>query len=614
MAQKISEALRREASDMETDPQRLRKLAENQALMHLVAANPATPAETLSQLATGKNRAVLAAVAENPNAPFEALRLLLAEYTERVLNNPALPFLLIENPALPIKLSLDDLLSMLRFERMPRVFLAHALYLPEGAVRRQALAHVQVAGEVGANWRLVLTRQFGETVRLHAEDTLLFQVPELWPSAFLETLLDRAECHSFLAWCPDLTSEMFDLLVESSSDHAVANLTMNRNTTPSALARLAEHPSADLRAAVARHPNVRPATLARLAQDAHGSVRGTTAAAPQMPEEALRLLAQDAEATVRAAVAGHSALPDAALTLLARDRAATVRAGVAGNARTHPDLLATLALDREPCVRAAVARNAQTPLETYVHLGHDAAMEVREAAAESSLLTAEVAKWLLGFKLPRLRERIAANPMLTPDLMTRLLQTPSDQAVMRGLARNPRTTPATLIWLAGHPNPAVRRIVSANPALPLEAQGKLAEKRDRETHLALAGNPATSLSILARLGTTKADDDLLLATVWHPLMNAATRQSIYASYFMLQSMGTDAEKLRQLALVAGILLPSNPRGYDSPDWLDRIEIAQQMKVPKGTLVRLSQDGNRFVRAAARESLAAQAHPADTQFR
>ena len=545
------------------------------------------------------------AVAENPNTAFSTLMELLEAHTERVLNNPALPFLLMENPALPAKVSADNLMKMLRSERMPRAFLAHALYLPDGAARQEAMNHVTVAGEAGPNWREAWMRQFGETVVLQPTDLPFFRVPHLLPLALLEILIEREACHEYLAQCPDLTPAMCDVLVDAHNEIALAHLAQNPSATPQALARLVTIASAETRAVAAAHPHMPPDTLSALATAHAPRVRVAVARHVATMPDVRRHLAHDPVMAVREAVAAHAKTPSDCLAALAHDAHTAVRQQVARNCHTAPALLAEMAHDPQIQVRAAVVQHPQTPRAVFEQLAREDTPEMQEATAASPLLTTEIARRLLATKLARLHERVAANPALTPELLAKIAQQLSDPAYVRGLAHNPQTSAETLIWLAGHKNYAIRRVIAAHPSLPFAAQGRLVESRDLETQQALAHNPATTLTILARL-SERADPALFVALAVHPAMNAATRHSIYANYFAVL-LGKDADttaKVRLFALMANAApVPDRTKHFDAIDWLARFELAHYVHSPKWMLVRLSQDGNRFVRAAASMSLA-----------
>ena len=63
----ITDTLREESRDIETPPERLDELSQIQGLMHLVAANPATSADTLQRLSNRNDNQIKSLIAENPN-------------------------------------------------------------------------------------------------------------------------------------------------------------------------------------------------------------------------------------------------------------------------------------------------------------------------------------------------------------------------------------------------------------------------------------------------------------------------------------------------------------------------------------------------------------------
>jgi Leucine rich repeat variant len=603
MPHKITESARSEARDIETSPERLHELAQIQAFAYLIAGNPAASVETLRYLAKSRDIAISAAVAENPNAPFDVLQSLLNEHTERVLNNPALPFLLVENPALPAKLSEQDLLHILRYERIPRVFLTHALYLPGGEARRQAMMHVIVAGEADAAWRSELIRQFGEIALLTPDDLPLFALPEFFPLEFLEVLMEHPRNYAYLALCPDLTTAMFDTLVKERNEMILERVAQNPAVPARILEWLAAISSPAIQKAVARQHGLPSSALVALARDTHPDVRAVVASNESLPQDALLQLAHDSVDTIRSIVAQHPGIPEATCNLLAKDTIAAVRAAAAANAQISLPMLELLARDREVSVRAGVACNPRIPKSLIEQLAREDNIDIQCALAQNPSITAELARRFMMSKQSRLRESLAANPSLPPDMLAKISQQTDDNALMRGLARNPHAPPEILNWLAGSKSYTIRRAVAAHASLPLKAQGRLVQSHDIETLYALANNPATSLSILAHIGE-HVDPELLIKVVRHPAMNSATRRSIYHSYCAawIKQHGAN-ENLRLFWLIADTIQePVHPKGFDSIDWLDRLEIAQNPHSPKWMLVRLSQDGNRFIRAAARTSL------------
>lgn len=93
-------ALSREAADPGTSPARLRELASggDVKLERILARNPSSPHDVLDRLSHHRERSIRRSVAENPAAPSEVLKRLGSQFPEELLRNPALDWLLIEQP------------------------------------------------------------------------------------------------------------------------------------------------------------------------------------------------------------------------------------------------------------------------------------------------------------------------------------------------------------------------------------------------------------------------------------------------------------------------------------------------------------------------------------
>jgi hypothetical protein len=636
-----------EAGDTETAPGRLHQLAHYAALQVLVAQNPATPAKTLHFLLNGTpKKEVCEAVARNPNTPFEILLTLLPVYAEQVLENPALFFLLMENPALAAQLEGDQLVALLRFEAVPRAFLKRALDLPEGSdAHQEALMHVMVRGEVGPNWHDELLRDFGMAMHFSTSDEIFFEVPGLLPATLRENLLKRLTTHPFLALNPDLTPAMFAALRKDTiSLKTWQRLAQNPATSPALLAQLSMLNYYSVNQLIALHPLVGPETLVDLAHNEYLLAREAVAMNPRTPTATLAELATDAFAEVRAAVAGNPAATVAICTLLASDPFSIVREQVAMHPQTPPELLAQLAEESFPPLHTALVRNPALPLALFERLAQEESPTMQVALAQSPLLTVDRAWRFVIARDSQVCEYVAANPALPTTFLERLAATTQrntqrhrpkdlsrDDALKRGLARNPATPKAVLLWLAELNKKEINQILAGNPALPSEAQGRLVEDLDELTAVALARNPATALSLLARLGERgipspetererrshhlqrrpspyTPDYTLFFAVVSHPAMNAATRHTLYAR---LLDQRIDYPGIGHWWLFALLWDPATfaPKKQNRVmmSWIDRYAVAFKSNTPKRMLEQLSHDGNRYVRAAARDTLAAN-HP------
>ena len=72
---------------------------ESPELAREVAKNSSAPLDLLEVLSRERDPLVKEALAGNPNTPLPALLRLAVEHPARLLENPALPLLLLENPS-----------------------------------------------------------------------------------------------------------------------------------------------------------------------------------------------------------------------------------------------------------------------------------------------------------------------------------------------------------------------------------------------------------------------------------------------------------------------------------------------------------------------------------
>lgn len=114
-----------EAEDIETPPERLLVLAGmHPRLAVATAGNAATPASRLRTLARSQRISIRAAIAGNPNADLDTLKVCIPASPGRFLANPALPFLLLENPNLLQQLPYNAFRAIVLHPAVPQPLLA----------------------------------------------------------------------------------------------------------------------------------------------------------------------------------------------------------------------------------------------------------------------------------------------------------------------------------------------------------------------------------------------------------------------------------------------------------------------------------------------------------
>ncbi|WP_434742018.1 hypothetical protein [Micromonospora sp. SH-82] len=184
----------------------------------------------------------------------------------------------------------------------------------------------------------------------------------------------------------------------------------------------------DPQLAVAQDPTTSQMDLIELASDPSAAVRRTVAGRPDAPAQALRTLTRDFDRDVREAVARNPSTSVGNLLRLVKDADRWVRWAVAGNPSCDESIRRVMAEARDK--------------------------ELRGLLAESRELEPELAAGLVGDVSPEVRERLATHTH-DPDVITALMADRTAR-VRKGLARNPRTTPAQRSALAQDPVVDVR--------------------------------------------------------------------------------------------------------------------------------------------------------------
>ncbi|ADI03171.1 hypothetical protein SBI_00050 [Streptomyces bingchenggensis BCW-1] len=345
--------------------------------------------------------------------------------------------------------------------------------------------------------------------------------PAVWPDAAL-ALLDQGvgrpewarrlaadpvrERREQLAACRGLPSDVVDTLAADPDVRVVAELALW--TTPDVAARLAAHPHAEVRRAVASNEATPPAALVALVTgeglpaarhclvcdreetpfihdpqclrpdcdllpgaSCDGSHESTVHA---MREAALRNPATPVEAVVgfvdypsmqlRWALAARQDLPQQACARLASDPTPGVRADVAENPAIDDALIRALAGDRDPDVRRRLAHHPRVPLDVLTHLARTTkigATLLPRIAASSPTEVEELAT----SPDPATRMLVAQRRDLPPEIRDRLADDP-DAKVVKALAPHPGLTEAQLRTMVDRHGVRVLAKVAANPDAP----------------------------------------------------------------------------------------------------------------------------------------------------
>ncbi|WP_225823865.1 hypothetical protein [Streptomyces naphthomycinicus] len=345
--------------------------------------------------------------------------------------------------------------------------------------------------------------------------------PSVWPDAAL-ALLDQGagrpewarllatdpvrERREKLAACPGLPADVVDTLMVDPDVRVTAELALW--TTSDVAEKLAAHPHAEVRRAVAGNEATPPAALAALAtgeglpaarhclvcdreetpfvhdrqcprpgcdllpgascDGSHEStVHDTQEAAlrnPATPVEAVVGLVDHPSLVLRWALAARQDLPGEICARLASDPAPGVRADLAENPAIDDALIRTLAGDRDPDVRRSLAHHPRVPLDVLAHLARSARIGATLLPRVAACSPAEVEE-LATSPEPAARMLVAQRRDLPPETLDRLADDP-DAKVVKALAPHPGLTEAQLRAMVDRHGARVLVKVATNPDAP----------------------------------------------------------------------------------------------------------------------------------------------------
>ncbi|MEU7941931.1 hypothetical protein [Microbispora bryophytorum] len=289
-----------------------------------------------------------------------------------------------------------------------------------------------------------------------------------------------AGCRERLAACPGLPTDVAETLAADTAIRVVAELALW--TTSDMAARLAEHPHAEVRRAVAANEATPPSVLAALL---------TGEGLPP----ARRCLVCDRKETPFV----HD--PDCA------EPDCELPSGASCDG-SHESTVHDM--------QQQALRNPATPAAAVLAFAGHPSMLLRWELAGRTDLPPEVYERLAGSPEPGVRCSLADNPAIDDRLMQRLATDPCDD-VRRSLAHNPRVpldvltrlagtvrigptplpriataTPAEVEELAASPDPAVRTLVAERRDLPSGIRDALAADPDAKVLKSIAPHPGLS--------------------------------------------------------------------------------------------------------------------------
>jgi hypothetical protein len=600
--------LERQASDVNTPPEQLRRLA-------------------------AQDTAIAQKVAQNPSTDLELLLELGAQFPTELLNNPIFPLLMLENPALLTQMPITTLRSILRLEEVPVRFLNWAAAHPDPTIQRIVVQHrstpkaaIEVLAESSDSW-------VKETVayhRLYAEEvsqrewkrnafTALSKLKFKQNKVTARKLVDLAsvpeflieqfgwECRVEVAKGRQLSMRVLERLATDLIHDVRWAIAANPQTPPRLLEKFAKTNDWQARACVAANPQTPPHLLEYLLREdsdtLHGATRRALATNPNLPVALLSALARDKHRDVRCQVAHHPRTP---ADLLVQILAETEDADVGRNAARHPNLpqtaMAQLASCDDDNLRSAVARNPQIPVALLITLASDPELSVRKSVALHPGLPEFCLKRLS--QEPELYPELAQNPSASSRLLARIVDA-GNHWLCSKVAGNPAAPDVLLAKLASQEAPTIDRALAQNPHLSPNLLAVLSRRLDPETRLAVAYHPATPGSALVEMCQGQLDEQLRDALVWHPNMpgklGSASDTCALGLELLMEELPMDVPSLSRFIVLMDEGTPATilSKYMDSLYWPDRFAIAQNPNTPDSVRLYLSEDIHQLVQATAR---------------
>jgi hypothetical protein len=283
-----------------------------------------------------------------------------------------------------------------------------------------------------------------------------------------------------LAACPGLPSDVVETLAADSDVRVVAELALW--TTADVAARLAGHPHAEVRRAVAANEATPPAVLAAL-----------------ITGEGLPPVRRCAVCDREQTPFGHDpqraqldcGLPRGASCDGSHESAVHVMRQIAlQNPATPPDAVAGFADHPSALLRWALAARPDLPSRVYGRLATDTTFGVRGDLAENPAIDATVMRVLARDRDPDVRRRLAHHPRVPLDVLTDLTGITKIGATL--LPRIATASQAEVEELARSANPAVRMLLARRRDLPAAIRDALANDPDAKVVKSIASHPGLS--------------------------------------------------------------------------------------------------------------------------
>ncbi|TQE34550.1 hypothetical protein Sipo8835_15255 [Streptomyces ipomoeae] len=282
-----------------------------------------------------------------------------------------------------------------------------------------------------------------------------------------------------LAACPGLPPDVRETLAADPDVRIVAELAWW--TASDMAARLATHPHAEVRRAVAANEATPPEVLAALISGDGPPARHCPVCDREEPpfSHSPQCARTDCDLPAGASCDGSHESTVHAMLLAALENPATPTEAVVGFV-DHPSTL----------LRQALATRAGLPQEAYARLALDPTPGVRADLAENPAIDDAVIRTLADDRAPDVRRGLAHNPRIPLDVLTRLAAGTRIGPTL--VPRIASASAAEVTELAHAKEPAVRMLLAQRRDLPAEIRDTLADDPDAKVVKSIAAHPGLS--------------------------------------------------------------------------------------------------------------------------
>ncbi|MGW6013046.1 hypothetical protein [Streptomyces sp. NPDC055210] len=281
-----------------------------------------------------------------------------------------------------------------------------------------------------------------------------------------------------LAACPGLPPDVVDTLAADPDVRVVAELAL-WTTTPDVTARLATHPHAEVRRAVAENEATPPAELATLLT---GEGRPAARGCLVCDREEIPFVHDPQCSRPECELSAGASCDGSHESTVHRTRETALR-----NPATPAESVAAFADHPSMLLRWALATRQDLPRQAYVRLAADPTPGIRTDTAGNPALDEALIRVMADDRDPAVRRTLAHHPRAPLDVLTRLAAAAKAGATL--LPRVAAASPAEIEDLASSPDPAARMLVAHRRDLPPGIRDRLADDPDAKVVKALAPHP-----------------------------------------------------------------------------------------------------------------------------